>query len=180
MGIKHICIRAAVGRSDCHIRVEQDKLVLKNLHGMVSIKHTCPHGFLPSHRPSAGSIATSDKTLVYCLIKCSVFVWRNLIARISAPEMRQMTMRRILSIPVFLPFLYLSVFTNLPWSNLCLQSIKSICEIRILTKSTSCKSCILQQVIDHLVIHGNSSEKGNVCSITVRLGIRAYTRMILR
>ena len=87
VSIKHIGIRTAVRRGYCYIRVEQYKLILENLHGMVAVKHSGPHSLFPSHRPSTGSIATSHKTFENSLIESRIFVRRNLIARIGTPKM---------------------------------------------------------------------------------------------
>ena len=128
---------------------------------MVSTAIACPHASFPSYRPSAGSIATSDKTLVYCPEQSVRFVWRNPDCQDKRPRDEtdddETTSSLSQSSCHSCTCPYLPIFHGV----ICaFRASRASAKSASLPQRTSCKSCILQQVIDHLVIHGNSSEKG--------------------
>ena len=89
-------------------------------------------------------------------------------------------MRVCLAVPVFLPFLHLSVFTNLVWRQFCLQSIKVAGKCLVSIQRTCCQGCILQNVIHHLVVHRHAPEERTVHLLAFIAGVFFKSRMILR
>src|SRR5574344_731448 len=94
--------------------------------------------------------------------------------------MREVAMTCIFCIPVFLPFLHLSVLTYLPWSDLCFKGVKHISKVGIFVECTGCKSCVFQQVVNHLVVHSNATKESYSVCCAIAFSILANTGMILR
>ena len=145
---------------------------------MVSVEHTGPLAHFPAHRPSTSSISTTDERLVNSLEKCGIFIRRDLIARIGTPQVGKMTVGGRLAVPIFLPLLYLTVLAYLIWGDFRFQLVKFGCKGSILSKHAGSLGCILQHIINHLVIHGHTPEERYIHLLSVACRIFPFARMV--
>lgn len=77
-------------------------------------------------------------------------------------------------------FLYLSVAAYPPRCDTCLQSVEGVGEGGIASEGVCGLGGILQQVIDHLVVHGNAAEESYTFLLAVVGFVFPYSGIILR
>ena len=115
---------------------------------------------------------------MHTLIKVGIIIRWHLTTRVSTPQMWQMTMTWVFRIPIFLPFLQLSIFSDSHWRNLIPQFIYLLWECFIYTKSSCCGGCVFQQVINHCIIHCYALKHSTALTFTFVICIFPFTRMV--
>ena len=116
---------------------------------------------------------------MHALEDSGVDIGRHLIAGIGSPDVRQVAVRVVFTVPVFLPLLHLSVLAYLIRGELSTQGIELIGQFGISSEDAGGLGGVLQHVVDHLVVHGHAAEEGAVHRLTVVIGIGIDARMVL-
>ena len=120
MGIEQIRISAAI-RIFGNLAVfrQQTKHILDNLESVVAIEHTSPEIYLPTQTPTCSHISTLVQRIRSSSKEFRMRIWRDLVRRIQAIEMRYMSVFVLWIIGINHPLLQLSVTSNLHWRQLC-------------------------------------------------------------
>ena len=141
------------GFAELAARADQRELVGDQLEGVVAVQHPGPEADLPAHRPARGRVSPLDQRVAYGLREQRRAVGRDLVARIEAPEVRDVAVAVLGIIPVLPPLLQLAVLADPHRRQATAHHVERVRECGVTPQDRRRARRVREKVGHELVVH---------------------------